>query len=133
MFVAGCGKFNQGAPKDMHRALYEVLGALPEDTLVYVGHEYTVSNLRFAQAVDKGNKDVEEKLEWARAQREKGLPTIPSTIGSEWKTNPFLRCSQPEIQTLLGKPGEGCVHRAARSSHSETPPQTHPHAPTRHN
>lgn len=103
LFVAGCGKFNKGSPSDMHNALYKVLGGLPKDTLVYVGHEYTVSNLKFAHSIDTDNKDVADKLAWAQRERANGRPTIPSTIASEWMTNPFMRCNIPEIQHRLGK------------------------------
>lgn len=107
LFVAGCGRLFEGTPAMMHRSLSDKLGRLPAETRVYCGHEYTVSNLRFAVHAEPDNRAAAEKLEHARAARERGEPTVPSTIGDELATNPFLRCDEPSIAARF--PGENAV------------------------
>ncbi|PIO55107.1 putative hydroxyacylglutathione hydrolase [Teladorsagia circumcincta] len=102
LFIAGCGKFFEGTAAEMHRNLNEVLAKLPDDTLVYPGHEYTYSNLKFAQHIEPGNENVRRKLEWASRCRERDEPTVPSTIAEEKEINPFMRTSSPEIQKKVG-------------------------------
>ncbi|CAG9864971.1 unnamed protein product [Phyllotreta striolata] len=102
LFVAGCGRFFEGTPEQMYTALVEKLSRLPDDTRVFCGHEYTVQNLKFAQTVDSNNPQVHRKFEWAVDKRSKGEPTIPSSIGEEKATNPFMRVTLPEIQTQAG-------------------------------
>ena len=97
LFVAGCGRLFEGTPAMMHRSLSEKLGRLPAETRVYCGHEYTVSNLRFAVHAEPENRAAAEKLERAKAMRERGEPTVPSTIGEELATNPFLRAGEPTL------------------------------------
>ena len=96
LFVAGCGNFNSGTPALMHEA-FNKLGALPRGTLVYAGHEYTVSNLQFASLVEPDNIAITRRLEWANAQRAQGLFTVPSTIEDEWATNPFMRVGEAAV------------------------------------
>ena len=98
MFVAGCGRLFEGTPEQMYTSLGNKLGRLPADTQVYCGHEYTVNNLRFAVHAEPDNAAAKAKLEAAQATRAKGEPTVPSTIGDELQTNPFLRCDQPSLQ-----------------------------------
>jgi hydroxyacylglutathione hydrolase len=102
LFVAGCGRFFEGDAAGMHRALNEVIAALPPETEVYCGHEYTVGNLKFALAVEPENAAAKSKLEWALARREKGLPTIPSTLAEERAFNPFMRVAVPELARAVG-------------------------------
>jgi hydroxyacylglutathione hydrolase len=97
LFVAGCGRLFEGTPEMMHRSLTDKLGRLPPGTRVYCGHEYTVSNLRFAVHAEPENRAAADKLERAKATRERGEPTVPSTIGEELATNPFLRASSPTL------------------------------------
>ncbi|OQR71345.1 hydroxyacylglutathione hydrolase [Tropilaelaps mercedesae] len=97
LFTSGCGKFFEGTAQQMQAAM-DKLAALPPETRVYNGHEYTVSNLKFALHVEPGNKAVSDKLSWARSQREKFQPTIPSTIGEELTYNPFMRTREPDVQ-----------------------------------
>jgi hydroxyacylglutathione hydrolase len=73
------------------------LAALPGDTLVYCAHEYTLSNLRFAEAVEPGNRALQMRLEADSKARGTNLPTIPSNIAIENATNPFLRATEPAI------------------------------------
>jgi len=70
---------------------------LPDDTAVYCAHEYTQANLRFALAVEPGNLRLQGRAVEVAEARAKGQPTVPSTIGLEKATNPFLRCSEPEV------------------------------------
>ena len=97
LFAAGCGRLFEGSPEQMQASLAR-LAELPDATRLYCGHEYTVNNLRFAQAVEPDNRDVADKLAWAEGVRERGEPTLPSTIGEEKRTNPFLRWDQPAVQ-----------------------------------
>ena len=90
LFAAGCGRLFEGTPKQMHESLNK-LAALPSDTLVCCAHEYTVSNLRWALAVEPGNEALQERIESANHLRSQGLPTLPSTLELELATNPFLR------------------------------------------
>ena len=97
LFAAGCGRLFEGTPAMMHHSLNVKLGALPPETRVYFGHEYTASNLRFAAHVEPNNRAVTDKAARVAAQREKGEPTVPSTLAEERATNPFMRCDSPEI------------------------------------
>jgi hydroxyacylglutathione hydrolase len=108
LFVAGCGRLFEGTPAMMHRSLVEKLGTLPTKTRVYCGHEYTVANLKFAQAVEPGNKHVADRLAKAVAKREAGEPTVPSTIREELMTNPFLRVGEATVRAAC----EGLPPRA---------------------
>jgi hydroxyacylglutathione hydrolase len=97
LFAGGCGRLFEGTPAQMYESLNVTLGALPDDTLVYCGHEYTASNLRFAAHVEPGNAAVAAKAARVAEQRAQGLPTVPSTLAEEKATNPFLRCDSSEI------------------------------------
>jgi len=103
MFIGGCGNFNSGTPKMMYKAMVTILGSLPKETRVYVGHEYTVKNFKFGLYAEPDNKALKTKLEWAKARRSQGLPTVPSTIADELETNPFMRVHQTTIQKFTGK------------------------------
>jgi hydroxyacylglutathione hydrolase len=106
LFAGGCGRLFEGTPQMMFTALHEKLGTLPDATRVYCGHEYTESNFVFAAHVDPENASVRAKLERVRKIRENAAAdwhdatpdemTIPSTIGEEHATNPFLRAADPE-------------------------------------
>ncbi|KAI1717501.1 metallo-beta-lactamase superfamily domain-containing protein [Ditylenchus destructor] len=106
LFSAGCGLFNEGPPElraaQMHDSINVQLAALPDDTKVYPGHEYTVPNLQFAMIIDPNNPSVKERLQWAENKRKHGEPTIPSTIGKEKTFNPFMRVHNTEIQKRIG-------------------------------
>ncbi|KAJ8649874.1 hypothetical protein MRB53_002897 [Persea americana] len=102
LFVAGCGKFFEGTAEQMYQSLCVTLGSLPKPTRVYCGHEYTEKNLRFALTVEPDNAKTKEKLSWAQHQRQAYLPTIPSSIGEEWETNPFMRVGIPGLQERVG-------------------------------
>ena len=100
LFAAGCGRLFEGTPAQMHASLAR-LAALPPDTLVYCAHEYTESNLRFARAVHPRDDNVESRAVEATRVRAAGRPTVPSTIGIEQATNPFLRTGEPSTLAAL--------------------------------
>ncbi len=91
LFVAGCGNFNSGTPQMMHDA-FKKLSKLPKDTLLFVGHEYTLSNLQYALYTDPKNDFLQAKFKWAKSlQGEKDKHTVPSVLNEEFVTNPFMR------------------------------------------
>ena len=96
LFAAGCGRIFEGTPQQMWTSLAK-LAALDENTRVYCGHEYTLANLRFAAAVEPASADIEARVAHERDKRERDLPTLPSTIGAERATNPFLRAALPDV------------------------------------
>ncbi|HKU87137.1 MAG TPA: hydroxyacylglutathione hydrolase [Casimicrobiaceae bacterium] len=96
LFAAGCGRLFEGTPVQMWASLSK-LAALAPDTRVYCGHEYTLANLRFAEAVEPGNRDVRARTAREQAKRDRLEPTLPSTIGEEHATNPFLRAALPSV------------------------------------
>lgn len=100
LFAAGCGRLFEGDPAQMMTSLAK-LNTLPDSTKVYCGHEYTVKNLHFARTLEPKNKAITDKLAWAEARRREGLPTVPSTIGSERTTNPFLRTRNQELRESI--------------------------------
>lgn len=97
LFSAGCGRVFEGTPEQLHASLKR-LAALPESTRVCCTHEYTLSNLRFALAVEPNNPALEAHLAQCIRLREQGEMTLPSTIGLELRINPFLRTHVPEVQ-----------------------------------
>ena len=96
LFAAGCGRLFEGTPRQMHDSLTRLM-RLPDATRVYCGHEYTLSNIRFAKAADSGNAALLELEGRARQQRDRGEPTLPSTIAQEKATNPFVRVGEPAV------------------------------------
>jgi hydroxyacylglutathione hydrolase len=96
LFACGCGRLFEGTAAQMVASLAK-LAALPADTRVYCGHEYTVSNIRFAQAVEPDSAALDARKERDTAKQLRGVPTLPSTIGDELATNPFLRCNEPSV------------------------------------
>jgi hydroxyacylglutathione hydrolase len=96
LFAVGCGRLFEGTPAQMHRSLQR-LAELPDTTRVYCGHEYTLSNIRFAKAAEPGNQALLDLEKRAAAQRAQDLPTLPTDIGQEKATNPFLRVEEPQV------------------------------------
>ena len=96
LFAGGCGRLFEGDAAQMMGSLAK-LAALPDDTRVYCGHEYTEKNLRFATTLEPGNRALRDKLAAVEELRRGGLPTVPSTIADEKATNPFLRTDSPEL------------------------------------
>lgn len=104
LFSLGCGKLFEGKPGEMWDTLV-TLRQLPDDTLLYCGHEYTEANARFALAIDKNNEALKVRAAEVSQLRKKGLPTLPVLLGSEKLTNPFLRVDIPHFQSVLAKGG----------------------------
>ena len=96
LFAGGCGRLFEGTPAQMHDSLSRI-GALPDETQVYCAHEYTEDNLVFARIAEPGNLALQTRQEDVRQQRAQGLATVPSLLGIEKATNPFLRSGQPDI------------------------------------
>jgi hydroxyacylglutathione hydrolase len=113
LFAGGCGRLFEGTPAQMVTSLAKLM-ALPDRTQVFCAHEYTLSNLRFAQAVDPDNAALTQRILAEQAKRNQGLPTVPSTIGLEKATNPFLRYQEPAILARLKSAG-----RLHQTEHTE--------------
>lgn len=107
LFSLGCGRMFEGTPPQMLASL-DRLAALPGDSLVCCGHEYTLSNATFALAVDPENPALRQRTEEARAMRQAGRPTLPSTLTRETATNPFLRVDTAPVQAAV-------AHRLGRA------------------
>jgi hydroxyacylglutathione hydrolase len=96
LFACGCGRLFEGTAEQMFKSLSK-LASLPDDTKVYCGHEYTLANIGFAKEVEPGNRALGERETRDRKLRDAGKPTLPSTLGDEKATNPFLRCREPAV------------------------------------
>jgi hydroxyacylglutathione hydrolase len=101
LFALGCGRLFERPARDMWQSLSK-LKALPDDTIVYFGHEYTLANARFAVTIDPHNSELLARAREIEALRAEGGFTCPTTIGLEKRTNPFLRPDDPAIRTHLG-------------------------------
>ena len=104
LFAMGCGRVFETAPAVMWESLVAI-AALPEETQVYCGHEYTLANARFALSVDPQNELLKQRAEEVATLRARGEWTLPTTIGLELATNPFLRAENPQIQAAVGMQG----------------------------
>jgi hydroxyacylglutathione hydrolase len=102
LFACGCGRLFEGTAEQMYASL-EKLRALPDATRVYCGHEYTLANIGFARSVEPANAALAEREKRDRGLREAGRPTLPSTLGEEKATNPFLRCAEPAVVESANK------------------------------
>lgn len=102
LFACGCGRLFEGTAAQMVASL-DKLARLPGDTRVYCGHEYTLANIRFAEAVEPGNARLAGRRQRESAKRQRGEPTLPSTIDEELATNPFLRCGEPAIAAAAAR------------------------------
>ena len=100
LFSLGCGRMFEGTPAQMLASL-ERLAALPGDTRVCCGHEYTLSNAAFARVVEPDNPALARRIEEAQAMRQSGHPTLPSLLASECEANPFLRVDAPAVRTAI--------------------------------
>lgn len=108
LFAMGCGRLFEGSPEDMWGSLTR-LAALPDETRVYCGHEYTLSNARFATAQFPDDGAMRDRLRTVEAERAEGRPTVPTTIGDEKRTNPFLRAADPRTADAIGLAGASPV------------------------
>lgn len=100
LFTAGCGRLFEGTAEQMFQSLQK-LAALPDETLIFCGHEYTAANLRFAKAVEPSNVNITERMADTAALRANNLPTVPATLTLEKKTNPFLRSHIGEVRETV--------------------------------
>ncbi|XP_954432.1 hydroxyacylglutathione hydrolase, putative [Theileria annulata] len=111
LFISGCGRFFEGDARSMME-IVETVKSLPENTLLYCGHEYTLKNLQFAYSVDKSDV-VFKKLNWSKETVSKGLPTVPSTLQEEKLYNPFMRVK--ELMKSLDEQSEESTMNKLRS------------------
>ena len=111
LFSVGCGRLFEGTPEQMLASL-DRLGALPPDTLVCCGHEYTLANCAFASVIEPDNLALQDRLRDARGLREAGKPSVPSTLAIEVACNPFLRVDTREVRAAVERHlGEPCADR----------------------
>lgn len=103
LFSMGCGRLFEGTPEQMWRSLSKLV-TLPKDTMVYCAHEYTLSNAKFAIHVDPTNEALQRRKLEVEECRKRDIPTIPSSLGVELDTNPFLRPWSQEIRATLNIP-----------------------------
>lgn len=103
LFVLGCGRLFEGTALQMWRSLSK-LAALPPETQVFCGHEYTLANARFAVTIEPENKALQDRVAEIEAQRAANEPTVPTSIGRENATNPFLRAGEPNVKASVGLP-----------------------------
>jgi hydroxyacylglutathione hydrolase len=105
LMALGCGRLFEGTAEQMWTSLSR-LAALPDDTTVCSGHEYTAANARFAMTIEPQNEALKERIAGIEAARAKDEPTVPSNLGEEKATNPFLRAGLPEVKSVLHLDGE---------------------------
>jgi len=101
LMACGCGRLFEGTAEQMWASLCKY-AQCPDETLVCSGHEYTLSNVKFAASVDPDNANLQRRISYTASARASNQPTVPSTMGLERATNPFLRPNSPEIRTILG-------------------------------
>ena len=104
LFVNGCGRILEGNARTMLNSLLK-LGSLPDDTLVYCGHDYTLENYEFALTLEPDNEAVRKRMEKVKQAVSEGRKTVPSTISQEKQTNPFFRAGTSEIKAALNMSG----------------------------
>jgi hydroxyacylglutathione hydrolase len=105
LMALGCGRVFEGTMDQMWTSLSK-LAALPDDTLVYSGHEYTLANARFALTIEPENPALRRRIEMVTAARDRGEPTVPSQLSTERETNPFLRAGLAQVKSLLNMHGQ---------------------------
>lgn len=105
LFGGGCGRLFEGTARQMYDSLQKI-ARLPESTLIYCAHEYTRSNLAFAVTVEPDNAELRARIDAVDALRHQHRPTIPSTLGEEKRTNPFLRCDSSAARAAAALAGE---------------------------
>jgi hydroxyacylglutathione hydrolase len=105
LFAMGCGRLFEGTAQQMWASLRKITD-LPPQTAVYCGHEYTLSNGQFALTIEPDNADLVARMARVQALREAGLPTLPTSIGLELLTNPFVRADQKSVKAALGMGGQ---------------------------
>lgn len=101
IFAGGCGRLFEGTPTQMVESISK-LRQLPDNTRIWCAHEYTLNNLKFALTVDSENQDLQHRYQQVQQARNRGLATIPSLLGVEKQTNPFLRWDTTALQAIAG-------------------------------
>lgn len=101
IFALGCGRMFEGTYEQFHASLQRI-NALPPETELFCGHEYTEANAKFAATIEPNNKELFDRIEAIKQLRAKGHPTVPTTVGLEQRTNPFIRLDA--VRTSLGLP-----------------------------
>ncbi|MCH9669931.1 MAG: hydroxyacylglutathione hydrolase [Gammaproteobacteria bacterium] len=114
LFALGCGRLFEGTPAQMWTSLSKLL-RWPDDTVVYCAHEYTQANARFALSVEPDNQTLQERAVEIDRLRAEGLPTVPTTMGLERATNPFLRPDSADLQRTIGLEGADLVEVFAKT------------------
>lgn len=114
LFAMGCGRLFEGTPAQMWESLQKIM-AWPDDTLLYCAHEYTEANGRFALTVEPGNSELDARMRQVAELRARGEPTVPSRLGMEKATNPFLRSTSAELQAEIGMTGAGEIEVFAKT------------------
>jgi len=104
LMALGCGRVFEGTHDQMWASLSK-LAALPEPTIICSGHEYTAANAKFALTIEPDNENLQKRVAEISEKRAKGLPTVPSRLSLEAKTNPFLRAKEDAVKTALGMQG----------------------------
>lgn len=112
LFAAGCGRLFDGSAEQLHNALQRI-AQLPADTGIYCAHEYTLANLAFAKAVEPNNTAISERLQRETKKREQGLATVPTSLGQELDTNPFLRTHIDSVRNAAEVHAHGSLATAA--------------------
>jgi len=114
LFAMGCGRLFEGDAATMWASFRKLRDLLPDDTRIYFGHEYTLTNARFASQALPGDPAVAERLATVEAARDRGEPTAPTTMALEKATNPFMRADDPTVAEKLGMSGADPVEVFAR-------------------
>lgn len=108
IFAGGCGRLLGGTATQMQTSL-ATIAALPAETLIFCAHEYTLSNLRFAVAIEPGNRQLRARVEFETARRARNEATVPTTVGVERATNPFLRWDSEEVKLAILRASSGKI------------------------
>ncbi|RDE24199.1 hydroxyacylglutathione hydrolase [Motiliproteus coralliicola] len=113
LFVAGCGRLFEGSAEQMHQAMQFFRG-LPDSTQICCAHEYTLSNLNFAIAVEPNNPDIQSCIQRCQQLRDQSLPTLPGKLAEEKRINPFMRYDQPSVMAAAQQREPDCSNNEAR-------------------
>ncbi|WP_108658895.1 hydroxyacylglutathione hydrolase [Acuticoccus kandeliae] len=105
LFAMGCGRLFEGDPETMWTSFKKLRAALPDETKIYCGHEYTLTNARYGHQALPNDAAIAERLKVVEAARERGEPTVPTTMTLEKATNPFMRADDPSVAEQLGMSG----------------------------
>lgn len=114
LFALGCGRLFEGTPEQMWKSLQKICG-WPDETRIFCAHEYTLANAEFALTVEPDNPALVARAREVAARRREGLPTVPSTLGLEKATNPFLRPASPALRRTIGLESADDVRVFART------------------